>query len=202
MRTSILCLSCALGVLLAPGGGSFARADDYENLVDQYLQQMGAEGYFMTPENNAYVTPTFPEYVFFGVYFQQYPLGITPPEGLAESNVFLMDTVTEDINFLIAPEDLLAFFQANWTPPPGGAAQRDSLKNAAKTWLELSAQFSQDGYYRFSPPAVEEVDGKAYGVIKVEQGGKGFLSVTMAIGPTGTLSVEEVRQIQRGIRPL
>jgi hypothetical protein len=201
MRTKMLCLSCALGLLMGFGAGSFARADNAEDLINQYLQQLGAEDYHITPVTDPYVASTFPNTVFYGVYFQQYPLTVPPPESLAEANVFFMDKASEQIGYLTGPDDLLAFFEVYWNSVVGPTAG-NPLEDAARTWLRLSQEFSQDGFYQFSPPMVEVNGNTAFGMVMVEAGGRGNLWVAMTLSPSGALTVQETRHIHPGIRPL
>jgi hypothetical protein len=206
MRSKVVYLSCVVGLLIGLGNGSSARADLIGDMIDQYLQQLGAHDYFKTPvnafpvANGDFVGRTFPNFEFSGVYFAQYPLHVDPPEGLADSNMFWMDS-DHNISYLTGPDDLALFFKANWgriAPPE----TEDPLVDGAKTWLRLSQEFSQDGFFKFSEPMVEVVDGTAFGLVAVEEGGTGLIWVMMYVDIDGTLVVEEGRDIHTGIRPL
>ena len=202
MRTKILCLACALGLVPSFVASAFAGVENVDRLVDEYLQQLGAEDYFVTPVTNPFVARTFPNTAFSGVYFQQYPDEVAPPQGLSEANVFYMDKASGQINYLTGPDDLRNFFQVSWNPVVRGTAPTGLLEDATKTWLRLSQEFSQDGFYQFSKPVVAVAGNTAHGVVTVAQGGRGHISVTLTIGPTGALSIEEERHIHPGVRPI
>lgn len=171
-------------------------------MIERYLDGLGAVGdYTMAPVQARYVADTFPGISFVGVYFEQWPLRVEPPEGLAQSDVFYMGA-DRQLLYLTGPEDLLDFFQVSWNPVVRGTTHAELLKGATKTWLRLSQEFSQDGFYQFSKPVVEVVGNTAYGMVAVEQGGTGYLWVTITIGPTGNLSVEEDRHIHPDNRPI
>jgi hypothetical protein len=201
MRTKILCLSCVLGLWTALGAASVARANDITQMVDAYLQDLGAVGYTMTPVNNQYAIDSLAGFSFLGVYFDQWPLQIQPPEGLSLSNVFYLDTATLQLGALTGPEDLKQFF-ATYFDQTVSPNSGHPLKEVAKTWLRLSQEFSQDGFYQFSKPVVE-VDGRtAYGSVTVIEGGRGFIWVTLTLDPLGGISIEEDRHVIPGDRPI
>lgn len=199
MRT--LCLSCVLGLLTVLSNGSVARADVMEEVIDLYMDQLGAYGYNMTPVNESYVTNTFSGIEFCGVYFDQWPHQVQPPEGMALSNVFYMNVANKDLNYLTGPDELEQFFQENW-PIIGSGGNTDTLEQAAETWLRLSQEFSQDGFYQFSEPLVEVIDQTAFGFVAVTHGGHGFVWAALTTGPVGSLSIEEERHIYPGPRPI
>jgi hypothetical protein len=205
MRYMILCLSCVLGLVISFGSCSPAVAgggdQTVEQAIAQYLQDLGADYYTITPVQKKCVLATFGGVAFCGVYFEQWPLEYIPPGDLAESNVFFMDLNSGEINYLTSPHDLQAFFQTSW--PVTGANGKDLLlKNATKTWLLLSKEFSQDGFYSFSKPMVMVDGDTAFGIINVEEGGDGFIMVMVTMEPLGGVSVTEGRHIHPGPRPI
>ncbi len=238
MRTAMLCLLCALGVLLGFGAGSSGPAGaappdqnvqpatpvpvnpiqgvvaatvgervkpvDYTMgfAIEQYLENLGMEDYYTMASVRAhYLAGTFPGISFCGVYFEQWPVRVEPPEGMAQSDVFFMGA-DRQLLYLTGPDDLLEFFQEAWNPVVSATGHENALKDAAKTWLRLSQEFSQDGFYQFSKPVVEVIGQTAYGSVTVVQGGRGYIWVAMTIGPTGKLYVEEKRHVYPGIRPI
>jgi hypothetical protein len=204
MRTKILCLLSVLGLLVGLSATSFARPiNQYDQMIDDYLKDvMEAKHYYLAPVKNQFAARALPNFDFCGVYFQQYPVAYLPPEDLAESNVFFVNKTTEDVQYLTGPDDLLNFFRLFWDPIVGPSGSENFLKDGAKTWLRLSQEFSQDGFYQFSKPMVMVEGETAFGMVTVEQGGTGFLAVIMNIGPLGELSVVEERHIHPGERPL
>src|SRR5579871_382458 len=155
MRGRTFAVVSLLAVLIGPAGGlsAVARAGDAEQLVIQYLQDQGAQGYTIIPVADDYVVDTFPDVAFFGVFFRQYPVAIRPPDGLASSNVFYVQD--GKVHPLTNPSDLKDFFFNELGPLQTDKAIRD----AGRSWLRLSEDFSQDLFFRFQKPAVTVQDG-------------------------------------------
>jgi hypothetical protein len=191
------------GIVTAPVSGRVTGVDvTLEFAIEQELADLGMEGYYtMGPVHARYAAATLPGFSFCGVYFEQWPVRVEPPKGMAQSVVFYMGA-DKELLYLNGPADLLDLFEASWDPFVGPTGHGNALKQAAKTWLRLSVEFSQDGFYDFSKPVVEVVGNTAYGMVTVEQGGHGYLWVALTIGPTGKISVEEKRHIRPGIRPI
>jgi hypothetical protein len=192
-------------VEVTPLGGSLQPVepvdDTMEFAIERVLGDPETSYYSMDPVQARYVTTLFPDTEFCGVYFEQWPLQVEPPEGLAPSNVFYMNQGDPNLYYLTSPAELRTFFLENW-PVVGAGANHGLLKDTAKTWLRLSQEFSQDGFYTFSKPVVEVVGTTAYGMVEVLEGGTGYIWVTITTGPTGSLTIVEDRHIHRGIRPL
>jgi hypothetical protein len=208
----IVCVCLALGLLLCvwqtPSAARFpdVSVDEY---IDRYLEELGAVGYGMTPVTDDSVTVTFPNTECCGVYFRQWPVPVEPPEGMAQANVFFMHPNERQVYYLTSPRELLQMFRQECAIV---GIEGGYLENAVKTWLLLSQQFSQDGYYQFSQPVVwTSLDFPTnhrspsvpivYGMVEVVQGGEGYIKVAMKVGPTGYLSVQEERNIVHVARP-
>ena len=195
----------AAWLLLATQGllaaGAPARADDPRALVDEYLKALGAQGYTIDNVTDAYVARTFPETDFFSVWFQQWPLAIEPPAGLNRANLFY---VRGGQAFpLIEPDELKDFFANELTPITGP----DDGADDGRTWLRLSREFSQDGFFTFDDPVVEVWLTPAgvwvHGKDQVKEGGSGSLRVWMRFDKWGGLTeVDEDREIKTGVRPI
>src|SRR5262249_48648194 len=99
MRSTVLCLTGVLGLLLGAEPCRADRGRGDAQAVDAYLQEMGASGYTITPVHGPYLAKTVPDYKFFGVYFQQWPVQIQPPPDLAESNVFYVNRATREVGY-------------------------------------------------------------------------------------------------------
>jgi hypothetical protein len=187
-----------VGALLL--GPQAVRADDYA-LVDQWLNAQGATRYTLTPITNDYIGKILPG-SYFGVYFQQWPIPIEPPQGLAPSNIFFV--VDQQVYYVTNPDDLEAYFLHVVQP----VQNQDEALDVGRSWLRLTVQFSQDGYFQFSDPVVHAralatgeivVGGRA----KVASGGTGKLKVHMEFDASGNLAdVVEQRTIHAGIRPI
>src|SRR5579883_2526994 len=149
MRSTVLCLT---GLLALLAGFEPCRADrgGDAQAVDAYLQDMGASGYTITPVHGPYLAKTFPEYKFYGVYFEQWPLEVVPPPEFSPSNVFYMDRTTRQVGYLTSPEELQQFFVDYWSRYVSATGGNHLVADITKSWLILSEQFSQDGFYQFS----------------------------------------------------
>lgn len=199
MVTRLTCF-VTMAVLLLGGGLHAARADDYE-LVNQWLKDHGGTRYTITPLTDDYIGNTLPG-SYFGVYFQQWPIAIEPPQGLALSNVFFV--VDQQVYYVTNPDDLKSYFLDVVAP----VQNQDQAVDVGRSWLRLSVQFSQDGYFRFSDPVVH-ARTLATGVIlvggrdKVVGGGTGKLKVQIEFDASGDLAdVIEHRAIHAGVRPI
>ncbi len=198
MRGRTFAVVSLLAVLIGPAGGlsAVARAGDAEQLVIQYLQDQGAQGYTIIPVADDYVVDTFPDVAFFGVFFRQYPVAIRPPDGLASSNVFYVQD--GKVHPLTNPSDLKDFFFNELGPLQTDKAIRD----AGRSWLRLSEDFSQDLFFRFQKPAVTVQDGAVTGMVVIKSGGGGQITATLTFDNAGQLvDIEESRDVVTGRRP-
>jgi hypothetical protein len=190
----------ALFLVLPGPGWDFslsARAGDPGELVDQYLQMRGASGYTISAVTEDYVANTFADIAFFGVRFRQYPVPSPPPEGLAFSNVFFV--VDRDVYYMTNADDLHDFFFIELGP----VENEDAALNAGRTWLRLSEDFSQDGFFQFSKPTVSFAKGVVSGDVTVENGGRGSIHVAMTFDKNGQVTdIQESRKVFTGIRPI
>ena len=190
-------LAPLFGLCGTPG----AFGQDPVKLVNEYLEQRGASGYTIAPITDAYVARTFPETDFLAVWFRQYPVAVQPPEGLAAANVAYVQD--REVYFLTDPDDLEGYFFAELGP----VANPDETADAGRTWLRLSEEFSQDGFYAFGAPEVKVIPtrsgGFVSGRVKVAEGGKGSLQAHLLFDPLGRLvHVAEKRAIRPGVRPI
>jgi hypothetical protein len=197
---SIAAFALLLGLAGLPG----ARADVTHDLVQAYLDDLGAVDYTIDPITDDYVASIFPDIAWFSVWFPQYPIVVEPPKGLAESNVFLV--VNDTVLYVTSPKELEAVF-ADALPL---VANADEAMDATRTWLRLSEEFSADGYFEFGEPQAEiRPVVNAYtqwyvrGHVRVTDGGRGGIHVNMVFNPLGELaSIQESRRVIVGIRPL
>jgi hypothetical protein len=184
-------------LLLLAGWPALAQAVEPRSIVQAYLEELGATGYSMETIRAPYLTATFPGIEFVGVWFQQWPVAVAPPADLAPSNVFVLQG--DQISYLTSPDDLEDFFETQLMP-----RQRPrEIKEAARAWLRLSAEFSLDGFYQFSRPEAQPSEGLASGEILVLQGGTGHIRVSLTFDAAGQLTgVYEKRKVHRGVRPI
>jgi hypothetical protein len=147
----------------------------------------------------------FPAHLVFSVRFPLYPTAVRPPAPLKSRNLFFVDAAGEPeqvINF----KELEAFFRAN----VGAARNKQRAQDAARAWLWMTQELSQDGFLQFSiPPGAVKVGPeltslKAVGraTVKPEKGNKGYIEVTITFDMTGMLEdVKEKKEITTGKRP-
>lgn len=200
MRYRIVAILGVLAALLGPLGGlsAVARAGDAEELVRQYLQDIGAQSqtYVIVPVTQHYVADTFPGVAFFGVFFRQYPITFRPPDGLAQSNVFYVRD--SQVSYLTQPADLEDFFFRELAPVQTAKAAR----HAGLSWLRLSEDFSQDLFFQFHRPAVTVQHGGVTGTVAVKSGGSGQITAALKFDNAGQLvDIEESRDVVPGRRP-
>lgn len=196
MRQRLVILTAVLTLSLT----SAARADD-QQIVEDYLRQRGAQGYTINPITDDYVARTVPGVSFFSVIFRQYPVAIAPPNGLSSSNVVAV--FQGQVYLFTGPDQLRTGFL-------GALSAVGSVEQAldeVRTWLRLSQEFSQDGFFVFGAPRVEPIfrenDALVVGDVQVTRGGEGFLGVIFVFRYDGQLlDILEVRDIVPGVRPI
>jgi hypothetical protein len=144
-----------------------------------------------------------PDRLFFTVLFRQYPVGRRPPEGLNSSNVFAVDKEGK-ITVLKEKKELEDFFKANVVVKDEAKA-----KDAVRTWLRLSQEFLQDGFFKFNlmddSTKVTETKPQivATGKLIVMQGGNGEVNVKLTFDEAGRLTAAmEEAKFRRGPRPI
>jgi hypothetical protein len=169
--------------------------------VDQWLQDHNAVRYTITPLTEDYVANVLPG-SYFGVRFQQYPLAVVPPADLAPSNVFFV--IDDQVYYVTDPDDLEAYF----LEVVEAVQSENEALDVGRTWLRLSEEFSQDGFFTFSAPAVQArtlATGEILvrGKVDVLNGGSGGLRALLSFDASGDFTeVRERRAIHVGIRPI
>src|SRR5262249_14705842 len=123
-----------LAGLLGPIGLPSARAQTSEDLVRQYLADLGAQDgtYTVRAVNADYIANWFADTAFFEVGSRQWPIAVIPPESLSASNVFLVQA--GEVFPLTSPGDLRDFF---FEALPA-ADDTDDAADAGLAWLRLS----------------------------------------------------------------
>jgi len=194
-----------LAGVLGPIGLSSARAQTSEDLVRQYLADLGAlaNSYTIKTVKTDYIDNSFADTDFFEVTFRQWPIAVIHPESLSASNVFLVQV--GEVFPLTSPGDLRDFFFEDLP----AADDLDDATDAVLAWLRLSEGFSQDGFYTFGDPQVtsvtinEDFSVTVTGTVTVTLGGRGDISVELDFDSDGVLqSVSEENTVQPGVRPI
>jgi hypothetical protein len=168
----------------------------------QYLDGLGATGYTLTRIHSHDLKAVMPGIAFFELVFRQYPVVVEPPEGLKPSDLVVV--LGDKVIALTSPEELKTFFL--WITWP--VADAETAAEVARSWLELTTAFSQDGFYTFSPPVVgviTDADGgmTVVGEVAVLEGGEGGIVIAMEFDADGNLiDVLEIRDLIVGSRPI
>ena len=202
MTLSVVRATAFGALLLGLWPESIARADD-QQLVEKYLQSRGLNGYVVRPVTDDFVGRTFPNFSFFGVIFQQYPIAVRCPQvpDLKCANLFFVQN--SQVDFTSTMDDLKFFFAANLVPTP----TQDTATDAATTWLRFSEELKQDLLYTFSPASVSYTPRTDLTLLRasasVAAGGDGNIDVVMTLGTSGCLvSILERSAIRPGVRPI
>jgi hypothetical protein len=207
----------AFAVLLAPAWQPVARAgESSEQLVDDYLQSIGATAYMITPIDEEYVANTFPGIDFFEVVFRQYPIAVRPPQGLSSADIFLVLDGT--VYHIATPTGLInAFFYAQMhglmasVVGTDGTVDENLVTQVGLTYLRLTQVFSLDGFFQFNEPSVNVTTDPFTGNVAVtgsvtvvnQRGDNGEIDATLEFNADGTLDdISETRNVIRGIRPI
>jgi hypothetical protein len=176
-----------------------------QKALEERLIRRKAKGYTLGRLKDDAVARAFPAHLVLSVRFRQYPTTVRPPAPLRVQNLFLVgkDGEPEHVtDFQI----LNTFFKDNLSK----VLKESEAKNAAHAWLEMSQEFTQDGFFQFSISGKDlkvgpgktglQATGKA--VVKPEKGNKGQIAVTLHFGLTGELeAVEEEKSVVQGKRP-
>lgn len=175
-----------------------------EKLVEDELTKLKAAGarFQAMPEES--LGRSFPSYQFVSVVFPQFPVARVPPGNLKAANVYAVKD--GKLQLLSDLKELETFFGMTLGPVKEAKAGKDAMRS----WLRLTSEFSQDGFYNFdladdSIKAAAEGDAwKASGKIEVrkEIGNKGDIAAELTFDKAGKLTkVSENRNVVRGMRP-
>lgn len=186
-----------------PSADDVARA---EKAVNEDLDKLKAAGFTMQQVKDEAVGRAFPKYVFFGVYFRQYPVARLTPEGLNSANLYAVGPDGK-AQLLKDTTQFQAFFVLDKNLPP--AKEDEPAKDAARAYVRLAEELHQDGFYKFAlqddSTKIEVVkDGKtATARAVVMAGGNGEISATLTFDSTGQLkTASEHVNLKEGPRPI
>lgn len=154
--------------------------------------------------NDEPLSHSFPQHSIFGLIFRQYPVARVPPEPFGSQNLF---AVSKDrkVRHVKDIKGLEEFFHSTLNPISDDKGAKETLES----WLRLSQEFKQDGFFQFSIPkdslmAEKSKNGwTASGKAVVTQGGKGEIRVVISFTEAGKVNkIEEANSIKAGIRPI
>jgi hypothetical protein len=170
--------------------------------VDELLAAKGGPAPVVAPVTDAAVIKLFPRVLIFSAYYRLYPVARAAPEGLGSQNIFVVPA-KGDVVVLTSVPALEKYFQTNLPKAP----TPDARKDVARTWLRLTYEFGQDGFFKFSVPEgeIKADDSTVSGKVVVEPtgGNKGEISATLTFDGDGKLTkVTETRKLIAGPRPI
>lgn len=216
MATNLRPASLALALLLGCGGATSSTRPDHSpppgpdgapapvptpdrqadlQRAEAWVTERGGHAAKPTLVETGELTALFPSQTFFALTFPQWPVGVSPPEGLSSSNVLVVGP-DAPVRALTRGEELDAFFAERFT---GGAVDDATAERAARAYLQLVFVLVQDEYYAFE---ITESDGDAgLGTARalVTAGGNGELRVRLHLA--GGFRAELDVALQRGPRP-
>jgi len=182
-----------------PGKEDIQKA---EAQVKDYLAKIKGESGQILYLGNENLDKVLPGHRFFAVRYRIYPVARKLPEGMRPSNVFVVATNARAAHLKDA-KALENYFKTNLIDVKAG---RDATF-ALLSWLTLSQEFHQDGFYKFKLPDMTTGDSGNGITIKasavVMAGGNGELGAELAFNKAGKLTgVTETAKIKRGPRPI
>jgi len=185
-----------------PGPIDQAKA---EKAVKAHLAKVKGGHGVITHIKDDSVKKAIPTYQFFSVLFRQFPIARVPPAGLKASNVFAVDPAGK-VRVFSEKKDLEKFFKERMTAVTADKA----MKSAALTWVRLSTELHNDGYYKFKIDAddakitMNKAGSKVViGKATVMQGGSGMITAQLSFGKGGQLGkVSEDAKVKPGPRPI
>jgi hypothetical protein len=172
--------------------------------VQKYLAKLGGEGEpMLLSQEAAPVAATFPEHVFIIARYRIYPVARILPKGLNPSNVFAVSK-DDRVERVADTGALQKFFAAH----AKDFLIEQKVKDGLATWLTLTQEFHQDGFFKFEvlekDMSIEKKgeDFTARGRALVVGGGNGEIAATALFERGQLAKVDEKVKIIEGPRPI
>jgi hypothetical protein len=183
--------------------GNDARMEKARKLVDGRLSKLSVQAQAVIPISVQFIRASFPNDFLFAVRFRLYPVAVLPPEPLKSQNIIAVNgEVVTDLTSIPIME---SWFRRNYLP----AADPVRQKQAVRTWLSLSAELKQDGFYTFeineNGIAISRRQGMTWvsGKASVTGGGTGEIRATLVFDNAGKIDrIEETSTVKPGVRPI
>jgi hypothetical protein len=178
-------------------------AEKADKVVRERLKQLKGDTAKVEHVTGEQLSRAFPKLQFFAARFPLYPVARRPPEGLNAQNLFAVDAGGK-LKQINDAKGLQEYFGKALKP----VKEDKQAKDAVLSWLLLTEQLQQDGYYEFK--TVEEAtkvagDGdekKATARAVVMKGGNGEIGVTLTFDKAGKLTkATEKCELKPGPRP-
>lgn len=202
--------SLIIGLGMLAGLAAPALAQEEQKLTDKAkkavaavkadMDKRNAQGPILLWKEDQTLVSMFPDYDMVVVRFRQFPVARPTPKGLSAANIFAVKD--DKVLHLRDTKMLESFFKDRGAPVKSEADARI----ATTSWLALTQEFHQDGFFRFEVLEKEysiENSGKVVrGRAVVMQGGTGEIAVTIHFEGGKLAKVTESTKIQAGIRPI
>lgn len=148
----------------------------------------------------------FSDRLFYVLRFRMWPVGFDIPAPMKSNNLFVVDSRGK-LELITDSAQLKLLFQSR----AGKVKDMEAAKLALKSWLGLSCELNQDGFFNYSidDTAIDArlvgngivAHGKA--VIQPRGGDEGYLAATLTFDSEGKLeSSDEKREVKAGMRPI
>jgi len=151
------------------------------------------------------VVQTFSLQRFYTLHYRRYPVAPALPESLTYNNLLVL-YANQNVELIRDTNALEAFFRSQLIPVSG----EPQARNAVKTWLRLTQEFHQDGFFQFSIPDGSILVLHESGTIRAsgkeevvsDYGNAGGISVSLSFDSAGKLmDVKETANVVAGRRP-
>jgi hypothetical protein len=158
---------------------STIRAADAEEQVKEYLKSIkGENGGRVAVIKHDALAKIFPKNAFVSVIYPRFPVARPVPEPLQPANVFVV-AVEGKVAPMTNVKELEKFFIDH--APKADAANGKAI---LFSWLRLSQELAQDGFYKFNEPKEGAANGSSDGKMQLS----GTASVDPAGGNKGQIS--------------
>jgi hypothetical protein len=174
---------------------------EQKKLEEQLARRKSTQA-IVYPVADESVARVFPEHLVLAVRFPLYPVAIQPRAPLKSQNLFIVDKDGQ-MEHVTDFQGLEEFFRAH----VGTVVKESQAREAARAWLSMTVELSQDGYFQFTKtfkvgPAKTGLEAVGKATVKPEMGNKGSIEVTMTFELDGELGeVREKKNLVAGIRP-
>lgn len=173
-------------------------------VIEDYLKKVGGSSAQIVWKDDKALQTIFPDTTFFAARFRIYPIARVMPEGMKPSNVFAVGAAGK-AEWIKDASALHKYFMNHAEPVKTDKNARAALAS----WLDLSQEFHQDGFYKFEVLAegfaLEKKDGQlaVRGRALVKQGGNGEINANLKFGSDGKMiGSGDMVSIRQGPRPI
>jgi len=204
MTYTTLAMSIVLAVIQPPQQKLPDHVQKAKEVVVEHLNNIkGTDGQVVWLDHES-LTKAFPKQAFFAVRYRIYPVARKLPEGMAASNLFVVQD--GKLEYLKDNKALAAFFKAHLA-----SVAKDTVDTALSSYLVLGQEFVQDGFYTFEIDTkgfVAAGEGKSISTAKgraiAMKGGNGEILVEMKLDDQGKVAEAtfDRSKLKQGPRPI